>query len=131
MSKVSDDSSLGVILLAMGFIDQDQLQDALNAQREEREKHRLGSLLQEMGAVSPDDVELAIKVQTGSRSKKHGERAIAAATIAQIRRKHATKANKRLTERTREFVRKTMAPGEINVKDIFPDGVPSKVTGES
>ncbi len=127
----SDDSSIGVILLAMGLIDQDQLQNALSAQRKEREQHRLGSLLQDMGAVSLDDIELAIKVQEGSRSKKHGERAIAAATVAQQRRKHASRASKRLTERTKEFVRKTMVPGEIHVNDIFPDGVPAKVTGES
>jgi hypothetical protein len=59
---------IGAILLDLGFVDEEQLKDALNAQSKQipgSRKQKLGEILLELGLISPQHLEKALRLNQG------------------------------------------------------------------
>lgn len=109
----------------MGLISEAQLHEALDNQAEKRLKDRLGQLLQEMGICTKDNIDSAVSIQEGYRSEKKHIRAQALADVATHRRKIAQKAHVNLMRKSQVVLKKTLAPGQLNVRDIARHLTPS------
>lgn len=82
-----DPTSLGNVLLELELITQDQLDQALQEQRDLRGDDLLGKLLIANGFVSVEEIEIAMSAQAGMREPRKSKRAMAVADLAIERRR--------------------------------------------
>ena len=83
MPNSKDPTSIGAILVAMGVITADQLEEAVREQEKERLDILLGKILLANGIISQSQLEAALTTQKGLRSKKKHQRAMAQSQIAE------------------------------------------------
>jgi len=83
MLPKDDPSSIGAILVAMGVISEEQLQDAVQEQHNVRMDVMLGKLLLANGIISAAQLETALRSQNDLRSGKKHKRAMAQSRIAE------------------------------------------------
>ncbi len=80
--SLSDDSSVGQILLAMGAVTKERLLAAINEHKAASADRHLGALLIASGIVSHRQLNMALEAQTGLRSSSKRTQAHAKASIA-------------------------------------------------
>lgn len=88
MKPHDDPTSLGAILLAMGVITSEQLNQAIQEQENSSIEIMLGKLLVANDVISGDQLEMALSAQVGLRSKKREYKARAQASIAEASSAH-------------------------------------------
>lgn len=74
--------SIGTILVKQHLIAREELNEVIDIQRRMSEDELLGELLVRRGLITPGQLDTAIAAQRGLRSRRHHERALAAATLA-------------------------------------------------
>lgn len=77
------DTSLGRILVSMGFCTAEQIYKAVEDQRRCVKDKMIGAFLMESSRVDKKQLKEALSAQEGLRSKSFSKRALAQATIAQ------------------------------------------------
>jgi hypothetical protein len=83
MTPKDDPTTIGAILVAMGAITEDQLQEAVHEQHQARMDVMLGKLLLANGLISAAQLEAALSSQSDLRSGKKHKRAMAQSRIAE------------------------------------------------
>jgi hypothetical protein len=106
MRPEDDDTSLGAILLKMGAISSEQLQDALDYQENASIDHMLGQVMLAFKFCSPEQLVLAVHAQDGMRADTAAEQAYAVADLADHRRKLAREARQTMIERSKLLYKK-------------------------
>jgi hypothetical protein len=103
----SRESSIGTILVRLGVIDEEQLQDALVYQSRASLDQMLGSVLVHKGFCTSEDIEEALALQKSLR-KNPVHHAMAVADMAIKRRKQALERKTNLSKAV-DFLRSMMA----------------------
>ena len=79
---IDEATSIGEVLRKMGLVDREQLEQAINEQKNASLDVLIGKLLILSGQVKPEEVEAALYIQEGLRSRKSYRKAIAQADMA-------------------------------------------------
>ena len=82
MAAASDPSSLGNVLMELGYVTQEELDRVLDLQT--TLDSLMGSLLLSEGVISEKQLRQATEIQQGLRSKSKYDRAMAAAGVAEL-----------------------------------------------
>jgi hypothetical protein len=109
--KPTDPTSIGLILVSMGMITEEQLAKVVELQERSTIDYLIGRLAISEGLITSDQLEDALSAQAGLRSKSKPKRALAQAKIAELSvtvlTHCATRLRARATaerrERTREY----------------------------
>lgn len=86
-------NTLGDILVRMGVVTSEQLEDALRFQKEATPDSLLGRILVSEKSCTAEQIEAAVEAQKGLRSDRLSEQALAAASMAGQRKKVMRNAN--------------------------------------
>ena len=86
-----DSSSIGAILVDMGVISQEQLDDALAELDQLEEDELVGKLLLASGLCAKDQLEVAQSAQMSLRCGKKADQAMAVADLALSRKRRSTR----------------------------------------
>jgi len=105
--------SLGTILVKMGAVRREQVEEVLARQRRMTEEELLGDLLVAAGLVSQAQLQEALKAQADLRSRKRHVRARAAAHLAEV-------SNHRVAAAAREVVSLVRQTSRKRNGDQFP-----------
>ena len=87
MSAKDDPTSLGLVLVEMGVITEDQLREAVERQENSTLEQLLGAVLVHEGFCKKEDIEAAISAQESMRRGKKVQHAMAVADLAIYRKK--------------------------------------------
>lgn len=105
MNPKDDSTSIGAILVSMGSITGDQLNEVVETQKQMREDTLLGVLLVHNELCSKEQLEAAIDVQVDMRSKNKPRRALAFANVA-LRRSLSTESYKGVVDQINRVAKK-------------------------
>jgi hypothetical protein len=106
MSRESDPTAIGTILLQMGVITEAQLYAVLDYQKSTVLNKSSGEIFVSFGFCDPEDVEAALEAQNGLRSDNLPRQATAAAAVATQRKKAKTKEQLEMVQFGKELVKK-------------------------
>ena len=104
MSARDDSTSLGNVLVEMGVITEQQLQDAVDRQENSTLEQLLGAVLVHQGYCSKGDIDAALSAQKSLRSGKKIKHALAVVDMA-IHRKTSNGARDRAIASGARFTR--------------------------
>jgi hypothetical protein len=82
-TPADDPTSLGAILLSMGVLNEDQLDELIDMQERATLENLLGKLAIAEGLISAGQLEEALSAQEGLRSKSKHRRALAAVELSE------------------------------------------------
>lgn len=107
MNPADDPTSIGAILMSMGAVTQEQIEEVLEEQRRLREDALLGRLLVARGYCTEEQFNIAIAAQKSMRNGDKERRALAVANIslARARRHSVIETRKRVIEKGQAAVR--------------------------
>lgn len=120
MNPKDDPTSLGAILLELGLVTDEQLEEVVAQQRQMREETMLGVLLVHNGILTQTELDIALSAQRGMREENRTNQAMAVADIALGRHRRQT-----LIDRRERIAEK----GAQIVRSISGDDYPA-ITGE-
>jgi len=111
MNPSEDPTSLGAVLLELGLVTQEQLNDVIEQQQHMREETMLGVLLVHNGVLTQSELEIALSAQQGMREENRTNQALAVANIAigRHRRKTMLDRRERIAQKGAEIVRSISA----------------------
>ena len=117
MNPVDDPTSIGAILMRMGAVTQEQLEEVIEEQRQLREDALLGRLLVAKGYCSQEQFDIAMTAQTSMRNGNKERRALAVADISLARaRRHSIVAiRRRIIEKGQACVRHVTGEGHSTI----------------
>lgn len=101
MNPADDPTSIGAILMNMGAVTQEQIEEVIEEQRRLREDALLGRLLVAKGYCSQEQFDIAMTAQTSMRNGNKERRALAVADIslARTRRNSVIATRQRIVEK--------------------------------
>jgi hypothetical protein len=107
MRSTEDPTSIGAILLNMGAVTEEQLEETIEEQQRLREDALLGRLLVARGYCTQDQFDIAMAAQKSMRDGGKASRALAVADIslARSRRKSLLATRKRVIEKGQACVK--------------------------
>jgi hypothetical protein len=114
MTNPSEDpTSIGAILMSMGAVTQEQIEEVIEEQRRLREDALLGRLLVAKGYCSQEQFDIAMAAQKSMRNGNKERRALAVADISLARsRRHSMVATRqRVIEKGQECVKRITGEG--------------------
>jgi hypothetical protein len=113
MNPADDPTSIGAILLSMGAVTQEQIEEVLEEQRRLREDALLGRLLVARGYCTEEQFNIAIAAQKSMRNGDKERRALAVADISLARaRRHSVVATRqRVIDKGRRAVERITGEG--------------------
>lgn len=95
MKPKDDPTSLGAILLELGLVTQEQLDEVVEQQRHMREETMLGVLLVHNGILTQSELDIALSAQKGMREDNRTNQALAVANLAIGRHRRQTMVDRR------------------------------------
>lgn len=107
MNPTEDPTSIGVILLNMGAVTKEQLEEVIEEQRRLREDALLGRLLIARGYCTQEQFNIAMAAQKSMRNGSKERRAMAVADIslARTRRNSVIQTRQRIIDKGRAAAR--------------------------
>jgi hypothetical protein len=108
MNPANDVTSIGAILMSMGAVTKEQVDEVIEEQRRLREDALLGRLLVAKGYCTQEQFDIAMAAQQSMRDGDKDRRALAVAdiSIARSRRHSMVATRRRIIEKGQECVKK-------------------------
>jgi hypothetical protein len=129
MNPADDPTSIGAILMSMGAVTQEQLEEVVEEQRRLREDALLGRLLVAKGYCTQEQFDIAMAAQKSMRNGDKERRALAVADIslARSRRHSVIETRQRIIQKGEQAVRRIT---NSEHKAITPDMLVKQSNGE-